>query len=308
MTLGLIAALGGCGGGSKDESPTDRLTDYLPAGSRATTLVDFEGVKQQLGLPADEPLPTYDRLNVDISLQRNRTAAADLYDAAAVTVAPLYDPATSDVVALGGDRRRDALSRALDTGAITAAAANERRSDEAVTVVRTRQPFDELADSLAGGDYVRDGDTLTAVALQGTSLTNAGGGVIVFATHGASTGDLAASPPGGPAPQSAIVDRAKDVVAAAGEGPARGCVVAFGGWHDADGGEGTLRLSLDRPAETARLMPGAIALNGGLELGTPTADGDAIEIGYRLEQPENSVSPVDDLIEGAPLRRLYDCG
>ena len=51
-----------------------------------------------------------------------------------------------------------------------------------------------------------------------------------------------------------------------------------------------------------------IALYGGLELGTPTADGDAIEIGYRLEQPENSVSPVDDLIEGARLRRLYDCG
>jgi hypothetical protein len=225
-----------------------------------------------------------------------------------VTVAPLYDPATSDVVSLGGERHRDALSRALDTAAISAAAANELRSDNSITVIRTAQPFAELAKELTRNGYKRDGDTLVPVDLGERALSDAGDGVIVFGPSSSAAADLAASPPGGPAAPVELLGHSKDVVAAAVSGPAESCVDAFGGWHDAGGGRGVLRLQLDGTADPARFTAGAVDLEGGLDLGSPEADGDALDIAYDLENPENSVSPIDDLIQRVPPGRLYRCG
>ncbi|CAN5601138.1 hypothetical protein BH10ACT11_BH10ACT11_03440 [soil metagenome] len=308
VTTGVLVLLAGCGDGADREASTASLTRYLPADSREVATVDFTAVKQQLGLAADQRLPTYDRLNVDISLQKDREAEADLYDAAALTVAPLFDPAASNVVALGAsDRTADPLSKALDTSQITAAAANETSAEQPVTVIETTQPFDQLASALEKVGYRRDGASLIPRDASSLELTDAGNGVIVFGGNGLATSELVTSPPGGPPAQVSIIEAAKDVVAVAGAVPASSCLRAFGGWHDADGGQGVLRLELSDAAASGRLDRNLIDLDGGLEVGTPEADGDAVQLSYSLQHPENSVSPVGDLLQRTPLKRLYDC-
>ena len=113
--------------------------------------------------------------------------------------------------------------------------------------------------------------------------------------------------PGGPGAALALVEPADEPVASATAGLEATCVTGFGGWEDAPGNSGTLRLAIDGTADAEDVDVAGIRRLTGTDLGEPSVDGSEVEIPFTGGGAEQGNDPLRDLnVAFGP--ELYDCG
>ncbi len=304
LAIAGAVALAGCGGDDdSDEAPVDGpsggdptagLTDYLSSDSFVVQVADLAAFREQLGLPEDADALPDTPADVD---EDPDDPGRRLLTASTITM-----PELSFAIQT---LERDPIAEAFDGTAITGAATSGA-TEGTLSAIRTGQPFDELADALEDKGYERDGDTLSNPDARIVEVTDAGDGVFVIAGDGASAADAVADPSGGPAEAVALLEPRDEPLGQAVTGLAEGCVQAFGGWENAPGTAGTIRLTLNQEADADRVDVALIEENASLATSEPVVDGDSVEIPF--ENPgENSGSPIRDLLISFPSE-IYDCG
>ncbi|MFC7404735.1 hypothetical protein [Georgenia alba] len=124
----------------------DRVATHGDA-RRGLVAVDLAAVREDLGVPEDVdlfgPLPADDD-----------DAWRAYFSSVAVAIPHVPQIAPDDV---------DPAIEAIDLGAVMAAATTTRFIPGSLTVLRTEQPFEEIAAGFTDGDYERAGDTLSYV-------------------------------------------------------------------------------------------------------------------------------------------------
>ncbi len=295
----------GCGGGD-DESgpppvdtpsggdPTAGLTDYLSSESFTVQVADLTAFREQLGLPEDaDALP-----DTPADVDKDPADPDRRLLSASVITMPELSFAIQTL-------QRDPIAEAFDGTAISAAATSGG-AEGTLSAIRTSQTFDDLAGALEDQGYERDGDTLSNPDARIGEVSDAGDGVFVIAGADASAADAVADPPGGPAEAVALLEPRDEPLGQAVVGLAEDCVQAFGGWENAEGTAGTIRLALDDEADADRVDVALIEENASLATSEPVVDGDSVEVPF--ENPgQNSGSPIRDLLISFPSE-IYDCG
>ncbi len=290
------AALVGCGGDDADD-PIGPLAAYLPADTPGGVLfADLAAAREQLGLPADAD-----------------ALAFELYGS------PAYDPGAPEtqLLELGGfatsilglsarDLKPQPVTEAFDGGAVTAAAAAGTRAGP-VTAIRTSQPFDEIATALEAVGYERDGAVLSKPGAEVNEVVDAGDGVLVISGRDASAADAVADPPGGPGAALALLEPADEPVRLAASGFENDCVSGYGGWSNAAGTSGVLRVGVDGEPDLDRVqLDGFDWIDG--ELGEPSVVDDGINVPFTDAEGDNGTVPLRDFEAGSLGTGLYDCG
>jgi hypothetical protein len=318
-------AAGAIGCGSEDpppDEPIDELARYLPGGdSGLLVFADVTTAREQLGLPADA-----DALAFEILLGRDydpESPEAQLLESTGVAM-PSFGLApqkgVTEVVPAGTDLnvgaalsqlpkpRPDPFTEAFDGGAIAAAATGSSAdgSPGPLTVIRTSQPFDELAEALAKQGYQRDGDVVSKPGAETNEVADAGGGVIVLSSKGASAAEAVAEPGGGLPPALALLEPADEPIAIADVGLAEDCVTGYGGWQDATGSSGVFVIATDGEGERERVELDELKRFTSADLRDPSDEGSTVEVPFR-GGGEKGASPLRLLLVSFG-RGLYDCG
>jgi hypothetical protein len=142
VVIALLLGATGCGG--EDPASTGALADLVDrvatsGNDRSVLAVDFAAARAALSLSDD----------ADPSAGFGGNESERRFTAAAAAMPHLARP------------RKSAMHDAIDAGRVSAAATNSALGKGSLTVVRTGQDFDEIADALAGAGFERDGDVLT---------------------------------------------------------------------------------------------------------------------------------------------------
>lgn len=280
---------GGSGGGELDE-----LVELLPEDASLLAVVDVAAVQR--------------------SLLGEGRAVGDLSDEDTRDLAVLLAtamPFTSDL-------QETPIGRSLDIGAMTAVASVPFAfaPDRAVVVVRTSQPFDDLAAALEEEDFERDGDLVWTEGpvreLGGaTAVTPAGDDLIVLAQSREVARAVADGDGDGPvlAEQLDPVDGSIRVVFAS-DADSDSCVATMAAGWEIDAGEGRLVITLvDDGSEDAVAADGFELLRDGpaaetVDIDPPEVDGRTITAGFRHDGPG---SPLEFLAFEDLRDELYRC-
>lgn len=307
FVIALVLGLGACGssGDSTGGAPSKpapnnslELTKYLPSDSRLIVAVDLEAAATELGLPADNDPFQF------------ATANAKLDDPV-TRLSFIANSAFGPLEQAFEQQKLNPIVDAIDGTAVSEEATNLLALDDPVSVLRTSQPFGEIAGALEKAGFARRGNSLEAAKPKPneyTSLASAGDGIIVVAGNKADAAKLASTPPGGSKPIAQLLKPANLPVALAIAGPEQSCVNSLGGWSDT-GGAGTLSLSVDGSADEGALNLDALQ-GSAIEPGTPKAEAGTIEVPFTQGSDASlqSASPVQSVVLNVAPDKLYDCG
>jgi hypothetical protein len=277
------------GGGGGSDSAAE-LVDRLPEETRQVAAIDVAAVRQALGLPDDQGID-------DVSDDRVQQLAFALG-----TTVPFL-----------GNPRATPIREVFDTGAVTAAASAPYAfaPELAAVVVRTSQPFDELAGALEDRGYERDGDLVVTnrrVTEMGgvTVVTAAGDDVIVLAQSAEVARAVAAGEGDGPALAEAlgVVDgplRAAFEISADSDS----CVETLAAGWQFDRAEGEIVITAAQPEDADRLelLPGDSPSTLSVDLDPPQVDGRTIVARFRYDGPGSPLSFLSSALPGG----LYRC-
>ena len=148
--------------------------DSRQSDAAAITFADLAQARVQLGLPADADALSFEALQgTDI---RDPTPEAALVEAAVLSMPPL----TSFVVTLEEDPAAEVFDGTAITGAI-----NTIGEGFPMTILKTDQPFSEIADGLTALGYTEEGSTLTKEGERFEQVADAGDGIVVIGNNGA---------------------------------------------------------------------------------------------------------------------------
>lgn len=301
MVTAAIALVAGCsgsegsdggvvGGGGGSDSATE-LVDRLPEDARQVAAIDVAAVRQGLGLPEDQGID-------DLSDDSVRQLAFALGTAVPFISNPRATP----------------IREAFDTGAMTATASVPYAiaPEHAVVVVRTSQPFDDLAAALEDQGYERDGDLVvtnqTVTEMGGvTVVTAAGDDLIVLAQSAEVARAVAVGEGAGPALAEEL-DAVNAPLRAAFETPADSdsCVETLAAGWQVDPAEGQIVITTAQPddADGLELLPSDSPIAPSVDLDPPRVDGRTIVARYRYDGPG---SPLSFLYSELPADGLYRC-
>ncbi|MGH2989097.1 MAG: hypothetical protein ACRDMA_04425 [Solirubrobacterales bacterium] len=156
--LCLGVALSGCGDDDgPDPADPAMLLDHIPPGASELRFADLAAMRSQLGLPEDADVADF---------PRGEHPADDGQRRLAMTAGALLT-----YLGLGVKR---GLRRAIDHGAITAAASNVTTGAPGISVIRTSQPFDEIAATLEHEGYTRAGNVVRSRKYRGAPKSSRG--------------------------------------------------------------------------------------------------------------------------------------
>jgi hypothetical protein len=155
----LGVAISGCGDDDHPADPGDLrvLLDHIPPGASVLRFADLAAMRSQLGLAEDANVA---------ELPKGESPADDAQRRLAMTAGALLP-----YVGLGVER---GLREAIDHGEITASASNVTTSAPGISVIRTSQPFDEIAAALGHRGYRRDGDVVRSRKYRGAPKSSRG--------------------------------------------------------------------------------------------------------------------------------------
>jgi hypothetical protein len=275
------------------QNPAVALAERIPEGPvAAVTAVDLAAARDALGLPPDAaPIGA----SPDDSGEELRFASV-----------------VGTAIPHLGQPRDVPVAEAIDPGEVTAAASSAFSGPEAVTVLATEQPFDEIAASLEDAGYRREGEVLQTLE-SGTEVVHtivAGGDGVV-----AMGGDLelVSSAAEGETPSPSGTDR--ELLASLAEAPAisavgsrDACVEGFAVADELAGGRGEMEIvaageaSADRFAAD-RAKAGPLA---DFEFEDPRVDAQSVTVPftYPLSVPGTPLAVVTGEL---PSREIYDC-
>jgi hypothetical protein len=159
--LCLAAATSGCGDEEGGTEPADlaSVLDRVPSGAPWLMFADLAAMREQLGLSEDANV-------ADLPTGEYPTAGKQRLATTAAQLLPYLQ------LGHGTD-----LHKAIDHGAIEAAASNGTTSAIGVAAIRTSQPFTEIAARLEGEGYTRDGNV---VSTKRDAPTSSRGSIEVF--------------------------------------------------------------------------------------------------------------------------------
>lgn len=299
-----LGALAGCGGGDDggassggegEAVPAKELAAMLPDGGMPQAVaVDVTAALKSAGLePGTDPL----ELSMDpAELQFGASTYVGLRDLSAGVENPVRD--------------------ALDHGAISAYAGHPYVSDEAVTLISTSQPFDEIANSLEDAGFERDGDVLS---IEGSpeeltyTAVAPGDGFIVLGYDAETVAAVAAgeAEPSTTGELEALSELDGPVVIAVVPDEPE-CVRAIGAVDQADG-TAELKVLIDGEADLRSFGPldAGSAQSIGFALAKPAARDDTISVELEID-PDGSglINSPAVLISSllASPEQIYDCG
>lgn len=284
MAIALVAgcsgaddADGGVGAGGRDS--VSELVERLPEDALMLASIDLVAVRRELGLPDDQGID-------DLSDDSVQQLAFALFE----------------VVPFLGNPRVTPIREALDTGAMSAVASVPYAfaPERAAVVVRTAQPFDELAAALEDRGYERDGALLVTdgrVSEMGgdTVVAAAGDDLIVLAQSAEVARAVAAGEGDGPALADAF-DAVDGPVRIAFATPADrdSCVETLAAGSQVDPAEGAIVVTVAEPddADELELLPGDSPVARGVDLDPLRVDGRTVTTRYRYHRDDGFGSPL----------------
>jgi len=283
VLIPVLFAVAGCGlfGGSDtdDIKLLDRLTVLdVPA----VVVVDVAAVRRGLGLGAD-----YGKTDTTSPAERR---FIDLLGAAHPLLLTPFQSAARE---------------AIDLGRVTAAAGNGGSGRQAVTILATDQPFEEVAKALEAGGYHRDGKVLRAPnnsrAMEAGAVAG-GKGVIVVG------GDPAAVLAAAEGRNGGVKGTVRDVADSL-KAPAVKVVAPNGACFKAMAAADDLK---DRRGRIVVVANGATADKFAKQLQTvgytidpPKVDGDRVTATLTYE--ENAATPLQLVGGEVPSKDIYSC-
>lgn len=294
--LGMLLAAG-CGGEDEEEDAPDSgvqaasLARLLPTGELPGLIAaDVAAAREANGLAADaDPLDGFPGGSTEE--QRFAGAFIGMRD----VTSPIESP----------------IRTALDHGAITAYAGNQNFGRDAVVLVATSQPFDEIATSLEGEGYELEGDVLVGDGLAPELIYTAvaeADGYIVLGSDPALVGAIAeGSDSTGPPEEVELLDGLDGPVMAA-TSLGSDCLDSIT-IEDRMDGTAELRLNLSTEPDPEGFglddEPGPLF---GYSLDEPTVDGDALAVEIESNTDTPVLSPIGLLNADVPAGTIYDCG
>jgi hypothetical protein len=288
--VALSVLCSGCGDDAPPDpdQPLEKLAHYLPAdGPSYVVFADLTAAREELGLSPEAPALPLEIYSED---DYNPTSPeARLLEVARVAMPIL------------GVLDANQITEAFDDTAVSAAVTGGAGSI-GLTAIQTSQPFGDVADSLAAQGYERDGTVLSKPGAEITQVVDAGNGVIVLSGKKPDAAEAVAEPAGGPAAALALLEPEDGPVGLVTAGVSSECVTGYGGWQDAAGSSGVLRIAVQGTAELDRVELDGFKRYTQSDLGEPSVTGSEVEIPF---------SGAD----GIPLRDfqtslgldLYDC-
>lgn len=298
-------AFAGCGGSDDNASSAAAPVEYLPAEAVNLAVVNFDATRADLDMPEDADIIDVEALTGDEF--DAQSPEARLFNAATIAVPPARQ--------LAQTLAPTPLAEALDGGAISAAAQALAGSPQGVGAIETTQSFDELAETLAGDGYERDGDVLTNPDEEFGEIADAGDGVWLIGDADAEAGlrpaELAESKSGGPTELVELLaagdeDAPIGVAASFANQDPSGelCIVAFGGHENPEGTAGDFILEVEGDADPDRVRADALDF---AETGEPSVDGSTVTLPFTAEGGIAS-NPVGNVLAQFGFAGLYDCG
>jgi hypothetical protein len=300
-----VGATVSCGDDRGTSEPTDAaeptgLVDRLSSEALYLGIVDLVAVREELGLDPDAAVPTTESASEDPVLGRYYGLA---------TVGLAYLRFSDDVGA----------AAAIDSGLVSEAASAEAL-DGRVVVLRTDQPFEEIADGMEDEGYERDGDLLVSDDRSPTGGFRFVGSVDDVVILGASAAAVDEALEAGDEP---LASAAATMLAAV-EGPARvgvaanpdrelECGSSFGIGVNAEPAEGEFVAYTGGAGDAENVFAG---LDGdprfdafGIEVTGAEAEGDVVRVTFDYE-PAPAVTvrtPLELVFLDSPVGELYDC-
>jgi len=295
----VIAVLGaGCSdeeGEEESGSELSALVDRLPRGEfPGVAVVDVVAAREALGVAED--------IDPRTAILEGDPESRFGY-AVAIGIPYLQDPQETPLV------------EAIDATQITAAASTLTFGEGAVTVLQTDQDFEEIASSLEGDGFTRDGDLLTSDAppleTGGASAVAGGDGLVAlgFAAEDASAavGEISEVPEGPERDLIADLDAPAAVAIATPEGSDT-CYEAIAIVDRLVDGEGEFVVVAAEPSADGFVFnDGADEfLSEPYDFGEPTIDGTNLRVPftYPIDQPGG---PEGLLFGDIPAGTIYDC-
>ena len=288
LALAVAITLASC---SEEEAKTNAagkpvsLASYLPADSQMVQAVDIAAARKELKLPEDaNALPISDK-----ALPRPKSPEANLFQVTSRAYPDLSNVFMSELDGKGGTP--------LDGSLIRAAAGSE-----AVSVVSTSEPLEDIERKLELADYTLKGKYFVAgrETPVGAShfVVDAGSGRYVFAR---SKGDAAEvlrriTNEAKPGEAAKALERASGSVRLAySDAPKRSCVTAFAVDQEATGEGAALALIIEgEKPEPERFDPKALK---GVATGTPTVLVDALLVPFNVKKPsKDGLDPITQII------------
>jgi hypothetical protein len=310
ITLAVFCAIGvtvSCGddGGSGTTEPTDAaeptaLVDRLSSEALYLGTVDLAAVREELGLDPDAEVPTAESASDHRVLGR-------YYGLASVGLA--YLRFSDDVGA----------AEAIDSGRVSEAASAEGL-DGQVVVLRTDQPFEEIADGMEEEGYERDGDLLVSddrFSTGGFRFVGSVDDVVILGVSAAAVDEAleAGAEPlaSAAATMLAAVEGSARVGVAANADRELECGSSFGIGVSAEPAEGEFAAYADGDGDPDNVFAG---LDDdprfdafGIEVTTAEAEGDLVRVTFHYE-PAPAVTirtPLELVLLDSPFGELYDC-
>jgi hypothetical protein len=298
-------AISGCGDDENGGDRPDRaeLLDHVPSvEGGALAYADFATAKEQLGLPEDADVADFTTGDDPANVGRERLA-----DTAAWLLHYLTNPQPTP------------LRKAIDHGAIGAAANNVDDGGSGVSVIRTSQSFDDIARALGRSGYERDGDVLESKSPPGPSrlyrvLADAGDGVIVLGFERRAVEDAVAGSAGSDNLARALLEGvdgvARGSIATVVDSTSLDCVRGLAVGESFDRETADLRIEIDGEASADRFRLPELRERPRLEYGEPEVEGGVLTVeivGGRDPDVPGVELPLDLLTAALKPSRIYEC-
>ncbi|OLF19296.1 hypothetical protein BU204_02820 [Actinophytocola xanthii] len=267
----------------------DRLT---PGETTRAVVVDLRAAREKLGVGAVDP----------------RTGSFE--DPARRHYADLYAAAFP----LTGEPRQLPVLDAVDLGRVSAVASNGYLGEEAVAVLATDQPFDEVAAALVAAGYTRDGSLVreedpARTEFAGAASVVAGGEGVIAVGRSVDIVRAAAegTAPGIRGVVRSLVDELSAPAAAAYE-YGMDCPRALAVADDVDEDRGRLVVVADSPdAERLTADDPDAASFADMRFERPSVDADRVTVAMDYSSDTGAISPLVRILE-LVIGDVYDCG
>jgi hypothetical protein len=295
--LCVVVAIPGCGDdeGRSDGARAD-LLDHFSGGQGNLMLVDFAAMKQQLGLPEDADISKFPTGDDPASAPQQRLAAT----AARILSYYLEFP------------KGKVLRGTIDHRAIVAGASNGAVGQPGLAVIKTSQPFADIAVGLKAGGYDRDGDLLewksSAQGVYGV-VADADDGVVVLGFNRRTVEDALSGGAGSGDPVRSLLE---DV-----DGVARGsvkivgnCVRALAVGESFDPHTTELKIGVDGEASADDFRLPELRERPHLKYGEPEVDGGTLSaqiVGGRDPRVPGVMIASDLSVLALDPSRIYEC-
>jgi hypothetical protein len=259
------------------------------------TFVDYAQAREQLGLPDDADALDFEAFQ-DSDLD-DPTPEAQLVETGVLGMPSL----TSYVQTF----EEDPASALFDGGQVTAAV-NGLGDGYPMTIIKTGQPFSEIADGLTELGWRTEGDVLIKEGERFEQVADAGDGVVIIGRNEAAADALDA--PGGPTGLLELLAPADQPVQAGATGnPSDECVSAVGGLENAALDEGVVRFGIgEGDVDADAITTEELAEGLGFETGEPAADGSYGEIPFTAAADGPPGSRIRAFL--TRFASIYDCG